>query len=168
MWAKFKEVVTSPQVFLARLRDDQARQREAARASDGEMQDLDGLIEDQAAELRVAAAEYTRHAARGGILAETFRHQMETLEGTIEALRQRRASLERRQAAQVLTDEEITSFAELAAWAEPRLAIADGDFKIRRALIEAFGWRFTLVWRGEQRVVVVRWRDWEFDVEVNY
>jgi hypothetical protein len=62
-----------------------------------------------------------------------------------------------RQARQVPSDEEIMNFAALAAWAEPRLAIAGGDFKIRRALTEAFSWRFMLVWRGEQRIVVVRW-----------
>jgi hypothetical protein len=109
VWDRFKEVVTSPQVFLAKLRDGQARHREALQTDDSELQDLEGLIEEQTAELRVAAAEYTHYASRGGMIAE------------------------------------------------PRLAIADGDFKIRRALIEAFGWRFTLVWRGAQRVVVVRW-----------
>jgi site-specific DNA recombinase len=168
VWAKFKEVITSPQVFLARLRDDQARRREAAQADDGELRDLDELIEEQIAQLRVAVAEYTRYAAKGGILAETFRQQAETLEQTIRTLEQRKAKLEQRQAAKVVSDEEIRTIEELAEWARPRLAQADRDFTIRRQLIEAFNWRFTLVWRGEQRVVVVHWRDWDFDVEVNY
>lgn len=168
VWAKFKEVITSPQVFLARLRDDQAKQREAAQADDGELQDLDELIEEQTAQLRVAAAEYTRYAARGGILAETFRQQAETLEQTIETLRQRKAKLEQRQAAKVISDEDIATIEGLAEWARPRLEVADRDFALRRQLVEAFNWRFTLLWRDSQRVVVVHWRDWDFDVEVNY
>jgi hypothetical protein len=55
VWAKFKEVVTSPQVFLARLRNDQARQRETMQADDSELRDLEGLIAEQTDQLRVAA-----------------------------------------------------------------------------------------------------------------
>jgi hypothetical protein len=71
-------------------------------------------------------------------------------------------------AQKVVSDEEIATIEGLAEWARPRLAVADKSFQLRRQLIEAFNWRFTLVWRGEQRVVVVHWRDWDFDVEVNY
>lgn len=145
----------------------QARRREALRTDDGELRDLEALIDEQTAELKVAAAEYTRHAARGGILAETFRQQAETLEQTIGTLVQRKAKLEQRMAAKVVSDEEIATIDGLAEWARPRLAVADQDFSLRRQLIEAFNWRFTLVWRGEQRVVV-HWRDWDFDVPVDY
>jgi hypothetical protein len=143
------------------LRDDQARQRAALQTDDGELRDLEveALIVEQTAQLRVAANQYVRCAAMGGILAETFCQQVETLEQTIEALQQPGAKLERKHAQQVLSDEEITTCAELAAWPAPRLEVADHDFALRRSLIEAFNWRFSLVWRETQRVVAIRWRD---------
>jgi hypothetical protein len=64
--------------------------------------------------------------------------------------------------------EEIAAIEGLAEWARPRLEMADHDFALHRQLIKAFNWRFTLLWRGEQRAVVVHWQDWDFDVEVNY
>ena len=68
----------------------------------------------------------------------------------------------------VIPDEEISTLKQLAEWATPRLAQADQDFATRRQLVERSNWRFTLVWRGEQRIIVVKLRNWEFDVEVVY
>lgn len=168
VWAKMKEVITYPATFLARLQADQARQREQAHLDSGELTDLDELITQHAAELKVAAAEYVRVAARGGILAETYKQQVDTLERTIEELNRRRKRLERKLAAKVISDEEIATVQALAEWAQPRLEAADNDFQARRKLVEAFNWRFTLLWRDEQAVVIIHWRDWELEVPVNY
>lgn len=168
VWGKMKEVITHPATFLARMQADQARQREQVQLDSGELTDLEELIAQHTAELKVAAGEYVRVAAKGGILAETYKQQVDTLERTIEALQKRKERLERKLAAKVISDEEIASVQALAEWAQPRLSAADEDFQARRRLIEAFGWRFTLLWRGDQAVVIVHWRGWELEVLVNY
>lgn len=168
VWAKLKEVVHHPATFLVRLKEDQERQREQVQLDNGELTDLDELIAQHTAELKVAAAEYVRVAAKGGILAETYKQQAEMLEQTIDALQKRKERLERKLAAKVITDDEISSVQSLAEWAQPRLAAADSDFQARRRLIEAFDWRFTLLWRGMQPVVIVHWFDWELEVPLDY
>ncbi len=168
VWAKMKEVINHPATFLVRLQEDQARQREQLQLDSGELDDLDALIAEHTAELKVAAVEYVRVAAKAGILAETYKQQIDILERTVEELQKRRQRLEKKLTAKVISDEEIATVQALAEWAQPRLAAADNDFQARRRLIEAFGWRFTMSWRGEQAVVTVHWRDWELEVPVNY
>jgi site-specific DNA recombinase len=168
VWRKFKELVTSPQVFVARLRQDQARQQEVTAEDQGQLAELDELIYQHTAELNVLLREYRKVASQGSTLANLMRQQMTELEAMIDALEQRRERMARKLAQKAISDEEIASVEELAAWAAPRLAVADNEFIWRRRLIEAFNWRFTLVERDEQRIVVIHWRGLDFEVEVNY
>jgi hypothetical protein len=115
-----------------------------------------------------AAQSALSSAHRDDRMAGIYQKQVDEVRAVVETLQRRQATLERRQAQSVIPEEEISTLEQLAEWATPRLAQADQDFAARRQLIEALNLRFTLVWRGEQRIIVVKWRNWEFDVEVAY
>lgn len=169
VWNKLKEVINDPQTFLAQLREDQAEQRKNVQVDDSELREVLAQIEEGTAELSVLARKQVQaEAQQDTLMAGIYQQQINEMRETVQVLQKRKVTLERRLAHKIISNEEIATIEQLAQWAQPRLAGADHDFQARRKLIEAFNWRFTLLWRDGQRIVVIHWRDWDIEAEVNY
>jgi hypothetical protein len=151
VWEWVRSLLMEPKVLEAGLRAEQAAREESLKPLRNRLAVVDDLLADNRRQLERALDLYLS----GTFEQEILTGRKEKLNKTIIALEQERHSLTQQLESRSFTGEQIESIVEIARQISKGLETADGDFDVRRHLIEALDVQATLTVENDQKVAYV-------------
>jgi site-specific DNA recombinase len=152
VWEYLKALLIDPRALVEGLRAQQEKREQASTPMRERLEVVDGLLDGNRRQLEKLLDLYLASDFPEEILAE----RKARLEATISALEQERRDLAVQIEAATLSDERVATIKEFAQKVSQGLKAAEGDFEVRRQIIEAMDMQVTLDIEDGAKVAYVR------------